>query len=240
MLPSRFLYGSVKIVQREYEGLEKMADMKNDDSGIRWIDGTFVTIFFSAMFYFGGRIYIEHYYGSLGLPVDLYGENFGLLLGEGGIELISLLFIELFFVSFIFIIFYLFEHKFQDKMYKINEFFGSLKYFRLFLINIIVFLFMFSYWKYSSHIGDSTAQTLKIRLKKNCEGFLATVFTSTQGHKLQRTGFLFTGFGKFVVLMTGNKRIVIPQKTIQQINLLKNNEYICKSIAGGFPNVDQH
>ncbi|MHB1287413.1 MAG: hypothetical protein ACYCYP_12840 [Leptospirales bacterium] len=239
LLPLIFLYGSLKIVEREHERLEKMTDMQSDNSGIRWIDGTFVTVFLSAMFYFGGRIYIEHYYNSLGLPVDLYGENFRILLGEGGIELIFLVLGELFVISLISIVFEFLKHKFPNKMHNIKEYFGNLKYFRLFLINIIIFLFMFTYWKFSSHIGDRAAQTQMIRLENNCEGALATVFTTTQGHELQRTGFLFTGFGKFVVLMTENEKILIPQKTIQQINLLRNNLHVCKSIADGFPKFDQ-
>ena len=216
---------------------------QNENSWSRWIDGPTLIVLLTATFYFGGRIYIEHYYSFLGLPIDLYNEDFRLIVGEGGIELTLFVVFLLLVVSVVFVLLELANHKFLKAKTKIKEpsetpsFGNSIKYLRFLLLSIILLLFMFSYWKYSSHIGNKAARDLMIRLQDNCEGYLATVFTLEKGQILQRTGFLFSGFGKFIVLMTPNEKILIPLKSVQQIILLKNNAAVCKDITKGFSNL---
>ena len=214
---------------------------QNENSWFPWTDGPTLIVLLTAAFYFGGRIYNEHYYGSLGLPIDLYNEDFRLIVGEGGIELIFLLVTVLFVVLGIFFLLELAKHKFFKTRTKTMErsdfsFKYTIKYLRFLSISIIIFFSMISCWEYSSYIGDKAAKSLTIRLQENCEGFLATVFTLEKGLSVQRTGFLFAGFGKFIVLMTPNEKILIPLKSVQQIILLKNNMPVCKNIAKGFPN----
>ena len=81
----------------------KNGENQMETSWTRWIDAPFITIALTGVFYFGGRIYVENYYTNLGLPIDLYSDNFRILVGEGWIELIL-------FLAFLLFILFILSH----------------------------------------------------------------------------------------------------------------------------------
>lgn len=220
----------------------KNGENQMETSWIRWIDAPFITIALTGVFYFGGRIYVENYYTNLGLPIDLYSDNFRILVGEGWIELILFLAFLLFILFILFTLMDLFKYKYLKNNESINKVFGlnklerSTKYLSLLLVDIVLIMFMYGYWKYSANFGYRSAKSLISRLHNKCEGILSIVSISTKkGENIQRTGFIFSDFGKFVILMTDKENIALPIKNIKKITYLKNDPLLCNKISKGFP-----